>query len=163
MGKNRKARSVEQIIGILRDAEIKLSSGMTVSRICRDLGISDATYYKWRKQYGGMDVNHAKALKALSDENARLKVFMNKAKGLYNVSERRLCTIFRTHRSMVRYVHKDVCDDVRLISDMHRLAQKYPRYGYRCVCALLKGAGWRVNHKRIEQLGKRRVYKCHRK
>ncbi len=73
MSKNRKARSIEQIIRILRDAEIKLSSGMTVSVMCRDLGISDATYYKWRKQYGGMDVNHAKDLKALLDENARLK------------------------------------------------------------------------------------------
>ncbi len=73
MSKNRKARSIEQIIRILRDAEIKLSSGMTVSGMCRDLGISDATYYKWRRQYGGMDVNHAKDLKALSDENARLK------------------------------------------------------------------------------------------
>ena len=47
MAKHRKPRSVEQIIGILRGAEIKLSSSMTVGAMCRDLGILDATYYKW--------------------------------------------------------------------------------------------------------------------
>ncbi len=84
-----------------------------------------------------------------------VKSFIGKAKFFYNVSERRLCSLFKTHRSTVRYVKRDVDEESRLISDMHRLAQKYPRYGYRRICALLKNYGWCVNHKRIERLWKK--------
>jgi len=72
MGKGLR-RTPEQIIRILRQAEIFSSQGMSVEKFCRELGISDATYYKWRKEYGGMRVNQAKRLKQLEQENARLK------------------------------------------------------------------------------------------
>jgi putative transposase len=59
----------EQIIGILREQE----AGSKTSDVCRKHGISDATFYKWKAKYGGLDVSDAKRLKALEDENARLK------------------------------------------------------------------------------------------
>ena len=69
----RKRFKPEQIIHMLREAEIKLASGSTVGEVCRSLGITKQTYYRWRKSYGGMQVSQAKKLKALEQENARLK------------------------------------------------------------------------------------------
>ena len=63
----------EQIIRKLRQAEVLSGQGKSIEAICRELGVSDATYYKWRKEYGGMQVSQAKRLKALEAENARLK------------------------------------------------------------------------------------------
>lgn len=63
----------EQIIRKLRQSEVLSGQGKSVDEICRELGVSDATYYKWRKEYGGMQVSQAKRLKALETENARLK------------------------------------------------------------------------------------------
>ena len=61
--------SEEQIIGILREHQ----AGLTAAEICRKYGISDATFYNWRSKYGGMEVSEAKRLKALEDENRKLK------------------------------------------------------------------------------------------
>ena len=65
----KKRFSEEQIIRILQEAE----AGMKVMDLCRKHGISDATYYNWKAKYGGMTVSDAKKLKALEDENRRLK------------------------------------------------------------------------------------------
>ena len=59
----------DQIIGILKEHE----AGVSVSDLCRKHGVSDATVYKWKAKYGGMDVSEARKLRALEDENARLK------------------------------------------------------------------------------------------
>jgi putative transposase len=69
----RKYHRPEQIVKLLREAEAKLAQGQTVDEVCRQLGISDATYYNWRKQYGQMKLNQIKQLKAAQKENARLK------------------------------------------------------------------------------------------
>ncbi|SDF92400.1 putative transposase [Thalassobaculum litoreum DSM 18839] len=61
--------SEEQIIGILKEHQ----AGLSASDLCRKHGISDATFYKWRSKYGGLEVSEAKRLKQLEDENARLK------------------------------------------------------------------------------------------
>ena len=61
--------SEEQIIGILKEHQ----AGLSAAELCRKHGISDATFYKWRSKYGGMEVSEAKRLKALEDENVRLK------------------------------------------------------------------------------------------
>jgi len=61
--------SDEQIIGILKEHQ----TGLSALELCRKHGISDATFYTWRKRYGGMEVSEAKRLKALEEENARLK------------------------------------------------------------------------------------------
>ena len=69
----RKRYSPEQIISMLREAEVIQNKGSTVIEACRKLGISEQTYYRWRKEYGGMRVDQAKRLKELELENARLK------------------------------------------------------------------------------------------
>ena len=69
----RKGFSPEQIIGMLREAEVRLSQGEKVKGICRVLGITEQTYYRWRKEYGGMKVSQARRLKELERENGRLK------------------------------------------------------------------------------------------
>ncbi len=69
----RKRFTAEQIINMLREAEVLLNQDSTVGQVCRKLGISEQTYYHWRKDYGGMRVDQAKRLKELEKENARLK------------------------------------------------------------------------------------------
>jgi len=69
----RRTYTPEQIINKLREAEILLSQGSTVAETSRQLGVTEQTYYRWRKEYGGMRVEQAKRLKDLEKENARLK------------------------------------------------------------------------------------------
>ncbi len=72
--------SEEQIIGILREHQAALSA----AELCRKHGISDATFYNWRSKYGGMEASEAKRLKALEDENKRLKKLL--AESMLDVS-----------------------------------------------------------------------------
>ena len=68
-----KRSTPERIIGMLREAEVRLSQGERVKGICRSLGITEQTYYRWRKDYGGMKVSQARRFKELERENGRLK------------------------------------------------------------------------------------------
>ena len=68
-----KRYSPEKIIGMLREAEVALSQGLTVGQICRQLSISEQSYYRWRKQYGGLRISQVKRMKDMERENARLK------------------------------------------------------------------------------------------
>ncbi len=70
---SRKRYSPEKIIGMLREAEVSLAQGITVGQVCRQLSISEQTYYRWRKQYGGLKISQAKRLKDMKRENTRLK------------------------------------------------------------------------------------------
>jgi transposase-like protein len=69
----RKRYSPEQIISKLREAEVLLSQGRSVSQASKQLGVSDQTYYRWRREYGGMRTSQVHKLKDLEKENARLK------------------------------------------------------------------------------------------
>jgi len=69
----RKRYTPEQIIRLLRQSEVLSSEGRNVPKICREMGVTVNTYYRWRKEYGGMQVNQAKRLKELEKENSRLK------------------------------------------------------------------------------------------
>ena len=69
----RKIFKPEQIINRLRTAEVELSQGKTVVQVCKKIGITEQTYYRWRKEYGGMRTEQVKRLKDLEKENARLK------------------------------------------------------------------------------------------
>ena len=69
----RKRFSAEQIITKLREAEVLQAKGLKTGEICRKLGITEQTYYRWRKEYGGLRLDQAKRLKELEKENARLK------------------------------------------------------------------------------------------
>jgi len=71
MGRQR--HTAEEIVGKLREAEVLLSKGMSMEEVLRQLGVSDATFYKWRKEYGGLRVDQAKRLKELEQENGRLR------------------------------------------------------------------------------------------
>ena len=69
----RKGYTAEQIIGKLREAEILLSQGATIGEASRKIGVIEQTYYRWRKEYGGLRIEQAKRLKGLEKENARQK------------------------------------------------------------------------------------------
>ncbi len=70
---SRKRHTPEQIIGKLREAEVGLANGQTVLEVCRTLGISEQTYYRWRKEYGGLKVEQARRFKVIERENVRLR------------------------------------------------------------------------------------------
>jgi transposase-like protein len=69
----RKAYTAEQIINKLREAEIHISQGIPIAEASRKIGITQQTYYRWRKEYGGLRIEQAKRLKELEKENCRLK------------------------------------------------------------------------------------------
>jgi putative transposase len=69
----RKRHSAEQIIHKLREAEVALGQGKGVKAVCKQLEVTEQTYYRWRKEYGGLRVDQAKRLKDLEKENSRLK------------------------------------------------------------------------------------------
>jgi len=69
----KKRHSPEQIVALLRQADVELGKGRKVPELCKQLGISEQTYYRWRQKYGGMDPLMARQLKEMEKENARLK------------------------------------------------------------------------------------------
>ena len=69
----RKRYTVEQIIAKVREAELLISKGGNVAQACKKIGVTEQTYYRWRKEYGGLKLDQAKRLKELEKENARLK------------------------------------------------------------------------------------------
>jgi transposase-like protein len=69
----KKRHTAEQIIAKLREAEIHLAKGTKMPQVCRKLGVTEQTYYRWRKEYGGVRTDQVKRLKELEKENARLK------------------------------------------------------------------------------------------
>ena len=70
---SRKRYTPEQNISMLREAEVALSQGQTVGQVCRVLGVSEQSYYRWRREYGGLKIDQAKRLKDLTKENVRLR------------------------------------------------------------------------------------------
>ncbi|NQZ47416.1 MAG: transposase, partial [Erythrobacter sp.] len=69
----RKRHKTEEIIRKLREADVLIGQGQTVANVIRHLGVSDVTYYRWRKEYGGLKVDQAKRFKEIEKENARLR------------------------------------------------------------------------------------------
>jgi len=68
-----KHHTPEQIVGLLRQAEVGLGAGQSVAQVCQQLGVSEQTFYRWKSQYGGMKADQMKRLRELEAENARLK------------------------------------------------------------------------------------------
>ncbi|MCH7949432.1 MAG: IS3 family transposase [Candidatus Dadabacteria bacterium] len=176
----RKRYTPEQIIRLLRQSEVLSSEGSNVPEICREMGVTENTYYRWRKEYGGMQVNQAKRLKELERENSRLKravanltldnlilkeAFRGKLLSTerrrrcvvhiqqkLGVSERRACRVLGQPRSVQRYQSNKSEEEEVLRGDIIRLASTYGRYGYRRITALLRAEGWVVNPKRVERI-----------
>ncbi len=69
----RKRFSAEEIVNKLREAEVLISQGQTIAQACKQIEITDQTYYRWRREYGGLKTDQAKRLKELERENGRLK------------------------------------------------------------------------------------------
>ncbi|MFG1352698.1 IS3 family transposase [Xanthobacter autotrophicus ATCC 700552] len=165
----------EQIIGILKEHE----AGVPVSDLCRKHGVSDASIYKWKARFGGMDVSEAKRLRALEDENAKLKRMLADAmldnvalKDLpgkevvtsaaerravahlmeaHGMSERRACKATGFCRMTMRY-EATRGNDASLRERMKAIAGERRRFGYRRLHVLLRREGFRVNHKRLFRL-----------
>ncbi len=74
-----KMHTAEEIVNKLRQAEVLLSQGQTIAQVSKSLGIIEQTYYRWRKEYGGVKTEQAKRLKDLEKENARLKKLLAEA------------------------------------------------------------------------------------
>ncbi|GAA3275963.1 hypothetical protein GCM10020258_55620 [Sphingomonas yabuuchiae] len=168
-----KKHKPEEIIGKLREVEIMLGQGGTTAEACRRIAVSEQTYYRWRKEYGGLKTDQARRMKDLEKENLRLRraisdltldklILQEAARGnlsparrrrcidqvreVLDVSERRVCRVLGQHRSTQRKVPCGADDEEALTDDIVALARQYGRYGYRRVTALLHAAGWSVNH-----------------
>ncbi|HMU39604.1 MAG TPA: IS3 family transposase [Pseudomonadota bacterium] len=164
-----------QVIGILKRAE----AGQPVTELCRELGITQQTFYRWRRKYGGMEVSDAQELNRLLDENRRLKHLVaelaldnrilkdvlgkkmmplaaqrqsvQRVQTQQKVSQRRACRALGFSRACVRYRTRKRTDQ-RLRVLLRTLAEQRPRYGYRRLHALLRRRGERVNKKRVHRL-----------
>ena len=69
----KKRFSAEQIVMVLRQIEVSMAQGKSIGVACREAGISDQSYYRWRKEYGGLDLDQARRMKELEKENSRLR------------------------------------------------------------------------------------------
>ncbi|MEL6394356.1 MAG: IS3 family transposase, partial [Planctomycetota bacterium] len=176
----RRKYSAEEIVNKLREGEVLIAGGATVAEASRQLGISDQTYFKWRREYGGLKTDQAKRFKELERENAQLKKLVaelsldkrmlqdvafgkllsprktrdavHALRARYRVSERRACRVLRQPRSTQRYAPIERDDELPLTRRIIELASAFGRYGYRRITALLRWDGWRVNHKRVERI-----------
>ena len=177
----RKNYTAAQIINGLRRAEVGLANGKSMKEVIRDLGVSEQTYYRWRREYGGMKTSQAKRLKELEKENQRLKRAVadltvdnmilkeaSKGKLLSPERRRRVCgagpAAARGEReASVRGVGARLdrhnggvgrrgADEAVLRADVVKVAGRFGRYGYRMVTGMLRAEGWVVNHKRVERI-----------
>ncbi|WP_155276178.1 IS3 family transposase [Solemya velum gill symbiont] len=175
-----KRHKPEEIVQKLRQVEVLVGQGTARIDAIREIGITEQTYYRWRKKYGGMGIDQLKELKRLQKENERLRkavsdltldkqILSEAAKGkllspsrrraciehvrrMMPVSELRACRVLGQYRSTQRRIPQGPRDEARLVADMIALAREYGRYGYRRIAALLREAGWQVNDKRVERL-----------
>ncbi|MGM5010254.1 IS3 family transposase [Rhizobium sp. 969_B3_N1_2] len=167
----------EQIIGVLKEQE----AGAKAADLCRKHGISEATFYNWKAKYGGMEVSEAKRLKALEDENTRLKKLLAEQmldaaalrellgkkmvrpaakreavthlKAVMGLSERRACQIVSADRKTIRY-RSNRPPEVDLRAKLRDLANERRRFGYRRLFILLRRDG--------EASGVNRIYRLYR-
>ncbi len=79
MSRRRKRHSPEQIVRLLRDADAMIAGGKSIGEVCQALEVAEATFHRWRNQYGGMKAEEAKRLKHLEEENQRLKKLLAEA------------------------------------------------------------------------------------
>ncbi|MCH2163113.1 MAG: IS3 family transposase [Marinovum sp.] len=186
-----KREKPEEIVSKLRQVEVLQGQGATVAEAVRQIGVTQQTFYRWRKLYGGMQRSQLARLKELEKENQRLRravsdltldklILSEAAKGKLlspsrrrkcvdhvrrklGVSERRACRTLGQHRSTQRKVPRGRADEARLTEDIIELADQYGRYGYRMVTGLLNNAGWSVNHKRVERIWRREGLKVPQK
>ncbi len=148
----RKRYTPEQIINSLREAEVLISQGSTAKEASRHLGISEQTYYKWRKEYGGMRIKQAKRSHAVTSA-------INK----YSISQRRAYRTIKQNRATQRYKIKKLPDEDSLTNSIISLVTQYGRYGTPRITAMLHRDGIKVNHKRVERIWREQGLKVARR
>ncbi|WP_323042958.1 IS3 family transposase [Gemmobacter sp.] len=182
----RKSRFTEaQIIGMIKEQE----AGLPTSELCRKHGLSPATFYKLKAKYGGMDLSDAKRLKQLEDENAKLKRLLADAmldnvvlkdllgkplttpmqrreavlralKG-HPISQRRACVLIGVDPKTVRRDRPP--DNPEIREEMHRIAEKRRRFGYRRVGIMLERKGMIMNEKKLYRIYREEGLSVHRR
>jgi transposase InsO family protein/transposase-like protein len=178
-----KRYKAEQIVTLLRQIEVGIANGKTTPQVCKEAEITVQTYYRWRKEYGGLKLDQAKRLKELEKENAKLKRVVAElslekqvlkdiaggkllsperrrsavehAREKHELSERHACRLVQQWRGTQRYVPIQRVDEDALTQAIIRLASEYGRYGYRRITALLRAAGWQVGKDRVQRIWRR--------
>ncbi|MCT8992339.1 IS3 family transposase [Chelativorans sp. SCAU2101] len=163
-----KRHKPDEIVTKLRQVEVLRGQGMAMADAVRQIGVSELTFYRWRKQYGGMSRDRLRQLKDLQKENERLRkavadltldklILTEAAPGKLlspsrrracidhvrsvlpkRVSERRVCLVLGQHRSTQRRIPRGRDDEQQLTEDIVALARRYGRYGYRKIAELLR-------------------------
>ncbi|MGO4176008.1 IS3 family transposase [Bosea sp. TAF32] len=180
----KKRHKPEEIVAKLRQVDVLVSQGQSVADAIRSIGVTEVSYYRWRREFGGLKSDQVKRMKELEAENARLrravadltldKLILKEAafgklvsparrracidhvRLALKVSERRVCRVLGQHRSTQRRIPHGRDDEEQLIADIVELVRRYGRYGYRKIAALLRStAGWVVNDKRVERIWRR--------
>ncbi|MCA1666963.1 MAG: IS3 family transposase [Thermomicrobia bacterium] len=165
----------QQVVAALRQAE----NGTAVGEVCRKLGVSEQTFYRWKRKYAGIGVAELRRLRQVEDENRRLKQLVADLtldrqmlqeapkkklvtparrravvqffRAGFQVSERRACRVAAVPRTTMRY-RSQARDQSPLRLRLRELAAVRVRYGYRRLHILLRREGWRVNAKRVYRL-----------
>ncbi|WP_145925934.1 IS3 family transposase [Shinella sp. HZN7] len=186
-----KKHKPEEIVAKLRQVDVLLSQGKSVGEAVRTIDVTQFTYYRWRKEFGGLKGGQVKRLKELEKENDRLRkavsdltleklILKEAASGKllsparrrrcvdhvmakFSVSERFACRVLGQHRSTQRKKPHGRPDEEALTADIIRLAFRYGRYGYRRITAMLRSEGWTVNAKRVERIWRREGLKVPQK
>jgi hypothetical protein len=184
MGRKR-MHGPEEIVAKLRQVEVLVAQGKPVSDAVRAIAVSEATYFRWRAEFGGLRLDQVKRLKGSghcperagecsaaagdggSDAReggaeggcvgklvspARRRRCVEHVTATLGVSGRFACCVLGQHRSTQQKRPRGAGDEAALTADIIELARRYGRYGYRRITALLRDAGWAVNHKRVERL-----------
>ena len=167
----------------LREAEKLQGQGLTIGQLCKRLGITEQTFYRWRLTFGTMTEAEAARLKVLEQENtqfvedrcesgvgypdvegfaagklvspSRRRQAVAFLQRRHRVSERRACTLVSQHRSTNRHQPDRGVFERRLVKRLHELAEAHPQEGYKTIYRRLRFEGWRVNHKRVWRLWRR--------
>lgn len=173
----------EQIVTMLRQIEVSIANGKTTPQACKEAAITVQTFYRWRKEYGGLKMDQAKRPKELEKENGkaeavgggavagqtdfegycggkllspeRRRCAVEHARQEYEVSERRACRVVRQWQGTQRYQPLRRTDEDELTQAILALAAKYGRYGYRRITVLLRDAGWTVGKDRVQRIWRR--------
>ena len=181
----------EQVVTVLRQIEVAMANGKSTPQACKEAGIHTQTYYRWRKEYGGLKVEQAKRLKALEKENTRLKRLVaelslekqvlqdvgggkllsperrrcavERAEMRYGMSERHACRLLGQSRGTQRYEPMRRADEDRLTAAVVALASEYGRYGYKKIAAMLQRSGWQAGRDRVERIWRREGLKVPQK
>jgi hypothetical protein len=184
-----KKHKAEEIVAKLRQVDVLLSQGRTVGEAVRSIGVAQFTYYRWRKEFGGLRGDQVKRLKDLEKENdrqgsvgpdageadsergclgtllspSRRRRCIDHVMVKFSVSERFACRVLGQCRSTQRKTPQSRPDEEALTADIISLASRYDRYGYRRITAMLRSEGWTVNAKRVERIWRREGLKVPQK